>query len=138
MSSIKVGLAVEVDGRSVQFVPASKEDTAANAPMVQSFELAAGALREIAFHSDSDGTSLHFLLIGAVLNSDPTTLAEVSYCFDDGSSASAASYGSWKVVSGIGGSLWTKQALSTQNKLYVYNHGAARINVAVIADAEGV
>jgi hypothetical protein len=38
-------------------------------------------------------------------------------------------------VNGIGG--WTTDDLSTANKMYIYNHGAARIDVTVVIDTEG-
>jgi hypothetical protein len=137
MSSIKLSLSLEVSGRQVPLVVSGREDSSPNAPAVQQFELAAGALRELIFDDVIDGDSITFLLISAVLNATPTTIAAVSYCFDDSSSGTPSDFASWKVVNGIGGGLWTTDDLSTANKMYIYNHGAARIDVTVVIDTEG-
>jgi len=137
MSSIKVSLAISVNGRLIPIAPAYKEDSSADSPIIQQFELAAGAIREIAFDTTLGGDSLAFLLVGAVLNSDGATPAAVSIALADAAYSDPA-YASWTVIDGLGGGLWETRALSLTGKIYAYNHGSARINVTLIADMEGV
>jgi hypothetical protein len=100
----------------------------------EDFELAPGAVRQIALDSSHDGTSLVFLCIGAVLNSDGKTPAVVSYGVSDAAASNPSDpqySANWIDVDGLEVS-WRTIALSTQNRIYIYNSGAAKINVSLV------
>jgi hypothetical protein len=93
--------------------------------------LVAGQAREIPFDTD-EGTSLTFLYILGMLSSDQTTGVAFKYGFSDADGADPENGTSWVLCSGMVVRFDTI-ALSTANKLWVYNHGANAIDLVIAA-----
>jgi hypothetical protein len=131
MASVSFSASLTVDGKAHSL---SKSYTA-GVLIEQEFELAAGAVRSIAIPTN-DGTSVKFLYIKAVDSADPTQAAEVSYGTNDAEASDAANGTNWNVVYGLKVA-WENVALSTANKLHIYNHGSSRILVELAIGLEG-
>jgi hypothetical protein len=95
-----------------------------------SFSLAAGAMRTISIDPVLDAGAVAFLAIKAATATG--TLASVSYGFSDSDAQDPPNGLYWKLVDGMLIS-WETQALSDTDKMYVYNQGAAAVDVTLLA-----
>lgn len=101
----------------------------------EEFDLAASAVHEVAVPT-AQGTTVKFMYLKVVKDADPTQSAAVKYGTDDAEASDPGSGTKWVVVNGLKVS-WEEIALSTQNKLHVYNHGAEKVQVELSIGMEG-
>jgi hypothetical protein len=101
----------------------------------QEFDLAAGAVHVVSVPT-AQGTTVKFTYIKAVKDADPTQSAAVKYGVSDAEASDPTNGTNWIIVNGLKVS-WEEVALSTQNKIYVYNHGAEKVQVELSIGLEG-
>jgi hypothetical protein len=100
------------------------------------FELAAGAVRQIAFQTALEGTAIKFLALEALQTSNTSVHTEVSYGTSDAEASDPGNGTAWRAVNGLLIS-WESITLSAAGKLHVYNSGSNRATVTLKVGLDG-
>lgn len=132
MPTVSFSASLNLDGRAVSLA----KSYAAGILHERRFELAAGAVRELAFDATAEGATVKFLYIKATKTAEPTLQAEVMYGVTDAEASAPSTGTGWTEINGILVS-WAEQVLSANNKLYIYNAGNDRITVDLAIGLEG-